>query len=80
MVWEAKGQGWRVPEASQRVYQKPTPAPYYNFLSYIQTRPAYISQHYSCIRFMDKVIPRDDLGDYEDEPFDVVRLYECLQD
>ena len=29
---------------------------------------------------MDKVIPRDDLGDYEDEPFDVVRLYECLQD
>ena len=29
---------------------------------------------------MDKVIPRDALGDYEEEPFDVVRLYECLQD
>ena len=92
MVWEEK-EGWRVPEANPTFYKKPTPAPYYDFMSYVKTQPEFINQYYSCIRFMEKTKKRNKKGDEENEkcendeeeennagePSDVLRLYNCLR-
>ena len=82
MVWEERKLGWRVPTAAATIYQKPNPLPYYDFMSFVRTQPEFIRQYYSCIRFLDQVISRGELGDEvdESEALGVLRLYECLQD
>ena len=56
--------GWYVPECSQNVYKRPEEKKYRDFMSYVATRPEYISQYYTSIEFYERPITeRNEEGD-----------------